>query len=104
MARSLSNANLLSALVDGASVSITRRGYAAASEGIVVASNMAKGNGSKGKVMKGAEEMRPTMKEASETIYWIPDPVTGYYRPENAGGETDVAELREMALNKTKQH
>ncbi|ERN02157.1 hypothetical protein AMTR_s00045p00188150 [Amborella trichopoda] len=30
---------------------------------------------------------------------WMPDPVTGYYVPEDHFGETDVAQLREELLN-----
>jgi hypothetical protein len=29
---------------------------------------------------------------------WMPDPVTGYYIPEDHFGETDIAELRENIL------
>nr|AJA33572.1 late embryogenesis abundant protein LEA3-3 [Pinus tabuliformis] len=29
---------------------------------------------------------------------WMPDPVTGYYIPEDHFGETDIAELRENML------
>ncbi|MBA0870307.1 hypothetical protein Goshw_010686 [Gossypium schwendimanii] len=45
------------------------------------------------------------MKESSSSetraysSAWAPDPVTGYYRPENCGAEIDAAELREMLLN-----
>lgn len=31
---------------------------------------------------------------------WVPDPVTGFYKPANRVGEIDPAELREMLLNK----
>ncbi|XP_043711754.1 late embryogenesis abundant protein Lea5-like isoform X2 [Telopea speciosissima] len=106
MARFLSNAKFLSSLVDGVSVAITRRGYAAAAtEGVVVASNMAKGSGARSEVVKvkAGEGIRGTMKETSETKFWAPDPVTGYYRPENVAGETDVATLRELLLNKVRQ-
>ncbi|XP_042516022.1 late embryogenesis abundant protein Lea5-like [Macadamia integrifolia] len=112
MACSLSNAKLiLSAFVNGVSVSIkNRRGYTAATEGLGVISNMAEGSGAKSNVVEAGEEMmRGTIKEASSsssetTKYWAPDPVTGYYRPEHIGaGEIDVAELREMLLNKSRQ-
>nr|DAD38111.1 TPA_asm: hypothetical protein HUJ06_008752 [Nelumbo nucifera] len=39
------------------------------------------------------------MKEESAASSWIPDPITGYYRPENHGEEIDVAELRRVLLN-----
>ncbi|XP_030477086.2 uncharacterized protein LOC115694099 [Syzygium oleosum] len=96
MARSLSNAKLFSAaLVDGISASIARRGYAAAaSQG--VASSFAKTGATRSAVMpkKAAEEVaRPT-----ERVSWVPDPKTGYYRPENRAQEIDVAELRAVLL------
>ncbi|XP_043722885.1 late embryogenesis abundant protein Lea5-D-like [Telopea speciosissima] len=99
MARFLCNANLVSSLVDSISVSINRRGYAVASQAI--SSSVVRGRSG---LLKSGEE-RVAMKEASETNSWAPDPVTGYYRPQNCGAEMDVAELREMLLNnKTKQH
>ncbi|KAK3415477.1 hypothetical protein EUGRSUZ_H01104 [Eucalyptus grandis] len=95
MARSLSNAKLFSAaLVDGISASIARRGYAAASQG--VASSFAKTGATRSTVMSkktGEEKARST-----ERVSWVPDPKTGYYRPENRAEEIDVAELRAMLL------
>ncbi|WP_215650847.1 hypothetical protein [Dorea formicigenerans] len=41
----------------------------------------------------GAEEMGRSAENS-----WVPDPVTGYYRPANRAAEIDVAELREMLL------
>ncbi|XP_051142069.1 protein SENESCENCE-ASSOCIATED GENE 21, mitochondrial-like [Andrographis paniculata] len=29
---------------------------------------------------------------------WVPDPVTGYYRPENAGDTVDPVDLRSIVL------
>ncbi|KAJ4955032.1 hypothetical protein NE237_011815 [Protea cynaroides] len=104
MARSLSNSKLLIAfLVDSISVSTNRRGYAAASQ--VVTSSVVRGSGARSGMVKAGEE-RVTMKKGeSETKSWAPDPVTGYYRPENSAVEIDVAELREMVLNqKTRRH
>jgi len=34
-----------------------------------------------------------------EKVAWVPDPVTGYYKPENTN-EIDVADLRAMVLGK----
>ena len=65
-----------------------RRGYAAASEGVA---GMGRGSGRMG---KAAQE---EMAQAAENS-WIPDPVTGYYRPANRANEIDVAELREILL------
>merc|ERR1712100_23028 len=103
MARSSLNAKLLSALADGVSVAINRRGYAAAAAQGAVSSAVRGGGGRSGIVKQGEE--KGAMKEGSETSSWAPDPVTGYYRPENSAAEIDVAELREMLLNqKTRQH
>ncbi|GFP80640.1 late embryogenesis abundant protein lea5 [Phtheirospermum japonicum] len=90
MARSFSNAKTVSAFItDKISAVVARRGYAAAasqgSTGRTGASNLM--------FKKGAEESAKTS--------WVPDPVTGYYRPENQAKEIDAAELRAMML-KTK--
>ncbi|PSR94751.1 Late embryogenesis abundant protein like [Actinidia chinensis var. chinensis] len=101
MARSFSNAKILSALVaDRVSLALSRRGYAAAAASQGVASGSSRGAvTSKGGVMakKGGEEAGKTS--------WVPDPVTGYYRPENRAKEIDVAELREILLkNNIRRH
>ncbi|XAR58421.1 hypothetical protein NMG60_11013806, partial [Bertholletia excelsa] len=41
---------------------------------------------------------RKGMEESTKSAPWVPDPVTGYYRPENHANQIDVAELREMLL------
>ncbi|KAM7521463.1 hypothetical protein LguiA_011365 [Lonicera macranthoides] len=88
MARSFSNTKLLSAfVVDRLSVAVTRRGYAAASQGVVSSSSVRNNM----MLKKGGEE-------AKKNTSWVPDPVTGYYRPENQAKEIDAAELREMLL------
>ena len=99
MARSFSNAKVLSAVVfDGISNAIYRRGYAAASQGVV--SSVARGGGAAARsgtvVKKTGEEMAASGKKVS----WVPDPVTGCYRPENTANEIDVAELRATLLKK----
>ncbi|KAK9161599.1 hypothetical protein Syun_007940 [Stephania yunnanensis] len=95
MARSLANVKLVSAaMADGLSLAINRFvlqkrffcGGAAGGAGAVAVSAARGGGG----IVKKAEE---------ETISWIPDPKTGYYRPENKAEEIDVAELRQMLLN-----
>lgn len=48
-----------------------------------------------GKVAKKSGEERVTAEKES----WVPDPVTGYYRPENSK-EIDVAELRATLLGR----
>ncbi|KAK4482169.1 hypothetical protein RD792_009310 [Penstemon davidsonii] len=92
MARSFSSAKTVSAFIaHEISAVVTRRGYAAASQAGVR-------NGAPNLMMKkgGSEESTKTP--------WVPDPVTGYYRPENHSKEIDAADLREMLLkNKTRQ-
>ncbi|ONK63338.1 uncharacterized protein A4U43_C07F14020 [Asparagus officinalis] len=86
MSRFLSNSNLFSLL--------SRRGYASASVAAAASKSA------------GEERMVATMrgkKESSETVWtssWVPDPVTGYYRPANRVGEMDPAELRQMLLSR----
>lgn len=66
---------------------ICRRGFGAVSQGV----EAARKSGMATKVV-GKVEQAP----------WTPDPVTGYYRPENAADEIDVAELRAMLLKQGK--
>lgn len=67
-----------------------RRGYAAASQGAV--SGVVKGGVPRSNVM-----MKKSGEESVKTS-WVPDPVTGYYRPEGQANEIDAAELRKMLL------
>ncbi|KAL6978384.1 hypothetical protein U1Q18_020052 [Sarracenia purpurea var. burkii] len=103
MARSFSNSKLISTfVVDRISVSVSRRGYAAAapSQGGVSVSVGGGAGAARGSVLgkKGG-------KESTKTSAWVPDPVTGYYRPENRADEIDVVELREMHLkNNIRRH
>ncbi|KAK8661763.1 hypothetical protein V6N13_091358 [Hibiscus sabdariffa] len=92
MARSLSSFKLLGASVsDALYVSISRRGYSAAPASIGRAGMVRK--------VEGRDAMKGSVSETKVTSAWAPDPVTGYYRPENSGAEIDAAELREMLLN-----
>ncbi|KAK3189504.1 hypothetical protein Dsin_029065 [Dipteronia sinensis] len=93
MARSLSNAKLLVvSFSDALSLSVFRRGYAATG---------AQGSVSgKGGSRSGILEIRAAMKEESgASTAWAPDPLTGYYRPQNRAVEIDPVELRNMLLN-----
>lgn len=74
-------------------VCLFRRGYASASQG--VASTAVKG-GSVSTLMKKSGEEK--VVGTTEKVSWVPDPVTGYYRPENRIDEIDVAELRSILL------
>ncbi|KAB5537373.1 hypothetical protein DKX38_014906 [Salix brachista] len=103
MARSLLNAKLpVASIADGLSLSVFRRGYAAAAASPIRAAVTATfgSGGSRAGGMTGKMEDRAATKEDSEAYSaWAPDPVTGYYRPANHVAEIDPAELREMLLN-----
>nr|AFK48640.1 unknown [Lotus japonicus] len=93
MARSFTNIKAISALVaEEFSNSLARRGYAATAQsaGRVGASM----SGKMGSTKSGEEKAA-----AREKVSWVPDPVTGYYKPENIK-EIDVAELRPAVLGK----
>ncbi|KAL8513427.1 hypothetical protein ACS0TY_012769 [Phlomoides rotata] len=84
MSRSFSNAKAVSAFIAG---KISRRSYAvaAASQGSVSrigAPNVL--------LKKGSED--------STKISWVPDPITGFYRPENQVKENATAELRGQVI------
>ncbi|XP_052195663.1 protein SENESCENCE-ASSOCIATED GENE 21, mitochondrial-like [Diospyros lotus] len=109
MARNFSNAKLLSAFVlDRTPVSagsIYRRGYASASasQGVMSAGSV-KGGGGEGREGRGVLAKKGG-EESAKASSWVPDPVTGDYRPENQADQTDVAELREMHLkNNIRRH
>ncbi|XWS36159.1 hypothetical protein CRYUN_Cryun20dG0060900 [Craigia yunnanensis] len=95
MARSFSNAKLFSTfVVDGISNAVSRRGYAAASQEVV-------SSGVRGGAARNAAVVKKTGEEmvgTKEKVSWVPDPVTGCYRPENCANEIDMAERRAMLL------
>ncbi|XP_041020348.1 indole-3-acetic acid-induced protein ARG2-like [Juglans microcarpa x Juglans regia] len=98
MARSLSNAKFFSSLlVDGFSNALSRRGYAASSQGIMATVARGGGGSSGARIVKKAGE-DAAAAGSTEKVAWVPDPVTGYYRPENCMDEVDVAELRALLL------
>lgn len=72
-----------------------RRGYAAAAPLRTISAR----GGSRTGIME-KNDLRPAVREDSgASSAWAPDPITGYYRPENRAVEIDPAELREMLLN-----
>ncbi|KAL2345426.1 hypothetical protein Fmac_006711 [Flemingia macrophylla] len=83
---------LSSHLLHRFSNAITRRGYAVASQ-----------SATKGGVGSMNKKMAPNSGEdksaSTYNVSWLPDPVTGYYKPDNIN-EIDVAELRAMLLAK----
>ncbi|KAK7392299.1 hypothetical protein VNO78_20733 [Psophocarpus tetragonolobus] len=97
MARSFANVKVLSALVtEGLSNTLTRRGYAAATQ-----------SATRGGATSMSGKMAPKSGEdkvrGAEKVSWVPDPVTGYYKPENIK-EIDVAEMRASVLGKKFNH
>ena len=65
---------------------------------------VASGSG-RGAVVARAGVMAKKGGEESGKTSWVPDPVTGYYRPENRANEIDVAELRDLLLkNNIRRH
>ncbi|XVF28293.1 hypothetical protein REPUB_Repub15cG0017600 [Reevesia pubescens] len=107
MARFLSSFKLFSGSVsDGVSLSISRRGYSAAAAPLGAHVSMSRPGGMVGKVeQRGAGNMMKEVSGKGVSSTWGPDPVTGYYRPENCATVIDAAELREMLLNhKVKSH
>ncbi|KAB2069990.1 hypothetical protein ERO13_A08G117900v2 [Gossypium hirsutum] len=97
MARCFSNVRVFSTfVVDGISNAISRRGYAATSQG--VASNGVKEAArNAAELKKTGEDMATATKDKAN---WVPDPVTGFYRPENTVNEICPAELRATLLKK----
>ncbi|KAL0642450.1 hypothetical protein Bca4012_040740 [Brassica carinata] len=92
MARSPSSVKFVSAFVSQElSNAIFRRGFAATT---------AQPSGGKGGAVVSAV-MKNGVEESNQKIAaWIPDPKTGYYRPETGSNEIDPAELRAALLNK----
>ncbi|CAI0580038.1 unnamed protein product [Linum tenue] len=94
MARSISGAKLISAAVTKA---ITGgRGFSAAA---ATAGNAAAGKGGSSSVTAATSGMVKKTGEASKSS-WVPDPRTGFYRPENVAEEIDAAQLRALLLRK----
>ncbi|KAI3900952.1 hypothetical protein MKW92_018468 [Papaver armeniacum] len=94
MAGSLSNTKIvLTALIDGLSLSINR------SRGITSVASQAVGSS----VVRQVKVKKPSTAVTEESS-WVPDPVTGYYRPENHADDIDVAALRETLLNQKINH
>ncbi|XP_050235741.1 protein SENESCENCE-ASSOCIATED GENE 21, mitochondrial-like [Mercurialis annua] len=89
MAQSFSNAKVLSAFVSKA---INRRGFSAA------ASSAASTRSGAASMVKNTAEKE--VVKSTEKVAWVPDPRTGFYRPENMAKEIDAAELRAVLLKK----
>ncbi|KAF3456240.1 hypothetical protein FNV43_RR00890 [Rhamnella rubrinervis] len=94
MALALSKAKLF---IDALSLSVSRRGYAAASQGSLSA-GFGRG-GSRSGFMGKVEDKAVIKDNSGASTAWAPDPLTGYYRPANCATEIDPVELRQMLLN-----
>lgn len=91
MARSFSTFKAVSAVVSKEIQSVlNRRAFSAVSQE-AAASRAAAAPATN---VLGKKQL-PEMEEKSP---WVPDPVTGYYRPESHAHEIDVADLREALL------
>ncbi|VVA89759.1 unnamed protein product [Arabis nemorensis] len=94
MAHSLSNAKIFSVFIsEGFSNAVFRRGFAAA------ANTASHGSVSSGGTASATVLKKKVVEESSEKAPWVPDPKTGYYRPETGYEEIDAAELRAVLLN-----
>nr|XP_029118777.1 late embryogenesis abundant protein Lea5 isoform X2 [Elaeis guineensis] len=92
-----STAALARPLSDGIAVLISR-GYAGAVA--VTGTAASRGRSAEEKaVRKGPVVGSGSSSGSSDS--WVPDPVTGYYRPGNRRAEVDAAELRETLLSRT---
>ncbi|XP_038972224.1 late embryogenesis abundant protein Lea5-D-like [Phoenix dactylifera] len=95
MARALSSATTLAAtLSDGIAVLISRRGYAA-----VTGTAASRGRSSVEEKTVRKAAVGSSSSSGSSSDSWVPDPVTGYYRPGNRRADVDAAELRERLLS-----
>ncbi|XP_010931673.1 late embryogenesis abundant protein Lea5-D [Elaeis guineensis] len=95
MARALSGATTLAAaLSDGIAVYISRRGYAAVTGTVV---SRGRSSAEEKAVRKATVSSGSSSGSSSDS--WVPDPVTGYYRPGNRRADVDAAELREILLS-----
>ncbi|OIW21627.1 hypothetical protein TanjilG_06785 [Lupinus angustifolius] len=98
MVRSLSQANRVFSFASNAlSFPMYRRGYATGCDSSIRGYDRI---GSRSGIMGKIEETSGAKNgfDASAST-WVPDPVTGYYRPINNTHEIDPVELRQMLLN-----
>ncbi|KAJ0512802.1 putative Late embryogenesis abundant protein, LEA_3 subgroup [Helianthus annuus] len=68
---------------------VARRGFATGRQGSVYGGV---------KVSGGAMMKKAAGEESKKSSSWIPDPITGYYKPEGQINPVDATELRELPL------
>lgn len=96
MSRAVAIATLYAAASGSLSKVVAGRSFSAAAG--AVASGRQRERTGAAALMKGQEKaLKIEVGDAATS--WVPDPVTGYYRPANRGEEVDVAELRNLLLN-----
>ncbi|KAM3353139.1 hypothetical protein ACQJBY_024366 [Aegilops geniculata] len=71
-----------------------RRGYSAAAAMVKGAGRSAAAEEKTAVAAKSAMAARKDVGAGAEKAAWVPDPVTGYYRPSGAAKEVDAADLR----------
>ncbi|XP_017979280.1 PREDICTED: protein SENESCENCE-ASSOCIATED GENE 21, mitochondrial isoform X2 [Theobroma cacao] len=74
------------------SFQLLRRSYAVAADNMKVQAVAS--------VMRNATELRAEVLAEQKETFWMRDPKTGNWIPENHFGDIDVAELREKFLSK----
>ncbi|PWA64770.1 late embryogenesis abundant protein, LEA5-type [Artemisia annua] len=85
----MANAKLISTLIVDQLYVVARRGIVTATQGSV--SGSVRGS--------GVAMMKKGGEDSTKSSSWVPDPVTGYYKPEGQTNEVDVADqLRELIL------
>lgn len=72
---------------------VNRRGYAATTVQGSVSS------GGRSGAVASAVMKKKGVEESTQKSSWVPDPKTGYYRPDTGSNEIDPAELRAALLN-----
>ncbi|XWS20002.1 hypothetical protein CRYUN_Cryun31cG0064300 [Craigia yunnanensis] len=71
---------------------LLRRSYAVATENMKVQQAAS--------VMKNATDLRAEISAEQKEMFWMRDPKTGNWIPENHFGDIDVADLREKVISK----
>ncbi|KAJ0976282.1 hypothetical protein J5N97_018247 [Dioscorea zingiberensis] len=84
MASNVAKTRLIKAIVEKTKLSISRRSY----------SGRAAEEKKAGMVKKSKKESVGGLASPASSSSWVPDPVTGYYRPANRRPEVDAADLR----------
>ncbi|RWW86120.1 hypothetical protein BHE74_00005127 [Ensete ventricosum] len=77
----------------------SRRGYAAAAAA-AAAPGVRRSVEQKTAARKVVDSSSTAASSSASSNSWVPDPVTGYYRPGNLRAQVDAAELREMNLSR----